>query len=100
MDDYIVLAYKWVILELRRAHGVAAYEEGTGGNNFHIAFADRRGRFILADCNDGYWRAGRYASRNYAEEEGEIIEAPEHLALGGTSPGEVASWLADLWGDD
>ena len=85
------------ICERLRLAGVAAYEEHSGGGNFHVAFS-RAGKFVLADANDGVWRAGIYVSHADVyenEHENQYVES-EHLTLWDADPHDVVEWLLRL----
>jgi hypothetical protein len=98
-DTFVTPYHRWVVTRLHRVGILDAYEEATGGNNYHVALSDQQGRFILADCNDGEWRAGRWSSKDAYQdlEEGEMLDAPEGYD-DFTDPADVAVWLIELWG--
>jgi hypothetical protein len=95
-DDwpFMIEHHRPVCVRLRRL-GIPAYEEGSGGGNFHVAFP-REGRFILADCNDGPWVAGVYVSHDDAYE-GEHGNALHESDLDeDAEPTAVVEWLLGL----
>lgn len=48
-----------VIAQLQE-RGIPAFEEASGGNNYHVSWPHPSGGYFLADANDGWWRLGVY----------------------------------------
>lgn len=80
--------------------GVPAFEESTGGGNYHVCWPHPSGGHFLADANDGWWRVGVYVKPDDEDAWHSWVFTPAEMhdsaLLEDANPSVVVTWLLEV----